>query len=354
MKLKQKKILLVCGTGGVGKTTLAAAIAVQAAAHGRKVALITIDPAKRLAAALGLSSLKSEPQSLHKELTQALGENPRGTLSALMLDSHATLEKFLLRVGGEEVRDVFLASELFRIIADNFGGTHDYLALEKLFELAENPAFDLIVLDTPPARHTLDFLHTPARIARFFHDAIFQWFLVDARNSSWRERLRAKGTSAALQILEKLTGDGVINDFIRLAPHIQKVKKIFVERQEHALSLLRSKQAGALFITAPHELRRGEAEPFLTETKNQGITVLGAFVNRSLQHLAAKSQPEAPEAVLAIYQNLCILMEEEQRNVSTLQKIFGASPIHLVPEQAEDIHTLAALATLARSLPIEF
>jgi anion-transporting ArsA/GET3 family ATPase len=344
-----KKILLLCGTGGVGKTTLAAAFAVKAASQGKKVALITVDPAKRLANALGLNTLESEPQDLD---IRSLGKNT-GSLAALMLDSQATLENFLEKAGGKTLRDQFKESELFRIISDNFGGTHDYLALEKLYSLSQDDRFDTIILDTPPARHTLDFLYSPERIGRFFSDTIFQWFLVDPRSHSLRERLRAKGTSAALQLLEKLTGEGVIHDFIRLAPHIQKVKTLFVERQNAALAQLRSPHAGAYFVTAPFELRRTEAEPFLAETRRQGITVRGGIINRSLAHLQVEKEVDAPASVLAIYRNLDILIEEEKKNVAILQKLMGKT-ITLVPEQNRDIHSLPSLLDLAAPLPNDF
>lgn len=356
MEMMRRKLLVLCGTGGVGKTTISAAIAVKAAIAGKRVGLITIDPARRLATALGLESLGNDPQDITASLAKALGQKPRGSLHAMMLDSHATLHRFLRLTGGPEVEQRFRESELFQIISDNFGGAHDYLALEKLYDLHQSNAFDLIVLDTPPARHTLDFLHAPERIARFFSDAIFQWFLVDPRNNSLRERLRAGGTKAALSLLEKITGEGVIRDFVQLAPHIHSVKRAFVERQRAVLELLRSEAAGAAFVTSPTELPRGEAEPFLAEAERQGVAVLALIVNRSLQHLTGAERTPAKQAaaadpVLDIYRKLCILGEEEKRNAKELGDLHTRKlPVILVPEQSQDVHALDSLVTLAEQL----
>lgn len=358
-RLAAKKLLILCGTGGVGKTTTAAAIALQAALSGRRVGLITIDPARRLATALGLDRLKSDPQSLDDYIRAEVGKTRlKGSLSALMLDSENTFYRFLETVGGREVHDRFKASALFEVIAGNFGGAHDYLAMEKLYELHESAAFDLLVLDTPPARHTLDFLDAPDNIARFFDDRIFSWFLTDARSGGLAEKLRAKGAKVALSVLEKLTGEGVINDFVALAPHIYKVKNAFVRRQEVIRALLTGKDAGAVFVSSPVDLAKGEAKPFLKDAREAGIEILAFVVNRSLRHLAPEAEPRglksAPEPVAKCYRQLRFLVEEEEKNLTLLKELAGkgsSSPsVTSVPELDEDVHDLKGLLALAELL----
>lgn len=351
--LTDKRLLLLCGSGGVGKTTLSAAIAVRAAMEGKNVGLITVDPARRLATSLGLKNLSSDPRDITNELEEQTGMRPKGSLSALMLDSQETLNRFLLHVGGEEVQRKFLESNLYQVISDNFSGTHDYLALEKLFELDRSGKFDLILLDTPPARHTLDFLDAPNRIARFFDDRIFVWFLTDPRNSSITERIRARGTRAALGILEKITGAGVLHDFTVLAPYFLKVKKTFVERQNTMLKLITGKESGALFITSPSDLNRGEAEPFVKEAKRHGVTVLALVVNRSLQHLAQDPLPKTidrvPRSLWDNYRNIRALVKEEEKNFVALNALTGGSALCFpIPELREDVHDLGALYELSK------
>ncbi|MGZ3693139.1 MAG: ArsA family ATPase [Bdellovibrionota bacterium] len=354
-KILEKKMIICCGTGGVGKTTTSAALALRAALEGKRVALITIDPAKRLATSLGLEHLKDEPQNLNKYIEKALGKKVLGSLSALMLDSENTFYRFLAEVGGEDMRNRFAESTLFEVIAGNFGGAHDYLAMEKLYKLDASGQFDLLVLDTPPARHTLDFLDAPDMIAKFFDDRIFSWFLTDPQSGGIAERLRAKGARVALSVLEKLTGEGVIGDFVALAPHIQKVKSAFVERQGKVRELLTSKQAGALFITSPSDISRGEAKPFLADAKSKGIDILAFIVNRSLEHLAPEKEPRglvsAPAAVAENYRNLRFVVEEEEKNLKLVKELAGKlCPVIRVPELEKDIHDLPSLLQLAEYL----
>ncbi len=347
-----KKLLLFCGTGGVGKTTTAAAFAIRAAKEGKRVGLITIDPARRLATSLGLDSLSSEPQDLSKQIKKELKFD--GHLSALMLDSHDTLFKFLLKVGGKSAHDHFRDSRLFEIIAGNFAGTHDYLAMEKLFELHESGNYDLIVLDTPPARHTLDFLDAPDTIARFFDDRIFSWFMTDARSNSLTEKLRAKGAKAALRILEKITGEGVIKEFVAIAPYIYQVKNSFVERQRVIQALLRSNDAGAIFVSSPTDLARGEVRPFLEDAKRQKIEILAFLINRSLRHLApdAASQHSVGDTIaIENYQQLRFLVEEEEKNTTLVRELAGGNQlVRSLPELDHDVHELQGLYSLAQLL----
>lgn len=358
MKLFSKKMLICCGTGGVGKTTTSAALAIRAALEGKRVGLITIDPAKRLATSLGLKKLKHDPQPIDAQLEKALGRKIPGTLSALMLDSEDTFYDFLLEVGGQDVHDRFKSSELFEVIAGNFGGAHDYLAMEKLYELYSSGRFDLLVLDTPPARHTLDFLDSPETIEKFFDDRIFSWFLTDARSNSLAEKVRAKGAKAALGVLEKLTGEGVIGDFVALAPHIYKVKNAFVERQGKIKELLTSKEAGAIYISSPLDLSRGEANPFLADAAAKGVDILAFILNRSLHHLAPEKEPRglksAPEIVQVNYRNFRFLVEEEEKNFKLLKQMAGAKQqLISIPELEEDVHDLSSLLALSEYLQAE-
>ena len=346
--LSSRKMILCCGTGGVGKTTTAAALALAAAMDGAKVGLITIDPAKRLATSLGLKKLSHNAQCIDAEITKAVGK-PKGSLSALMLDSENTFYQFLEEVGGKEVRSKFAESELFSVIAGNFGGAHDYLAMEKLYEMERSGNFDLILLDTPPARHTLDFLDAPEMIGKFFDDRIFSWFLTDPSSNSLGEKLRAKGAKAALGVLEKLTGSGVIRDFAQLAPHIQQVKTAFVARQTKVKELLTSKEAGAIFISSPMDISRGEVKPFLQDAKNKNMEILAFVLNRSLAHLIKRGKiPEGPEIARENYQNLKFLVEEEEKNSTILKEMAKNRALFTIPELENDIHDLPSLYALSR------
>jgi hypothetical protein len=159
----------------------------------------------------------------------------------------------------------------------------------------------------------------------------------------------------ALGVLEKLTGEGVINDFVALAPHIYKVKNAFVERQEAIRDLLTSKESGAVFVSSPTDLSRGETKPFLRDAKTKGISILAFVINRSLRELAPEKEPRglksAPGAVAENYRKLRFLVEEEEKNLRLLAELAGRERLLItVPELEEDVHDLPSLLALASSL----
>ncbi len=156
-------------------------------------------------------------------------------------------------------------------------------------------------------------------------------------------------------MLEKLTGEGVINDFVSLAPHIYKVKNAFVQRQEVIRALLTSEEAGAVFVSSPTDIAKGEAKPFLKDAKEGGIDILAFVVNRSLRHLAPEKEPRgiksAPGPVSENYQRLRALVEEEEKNLKKLQELAGKNrPIVTLPELEEDVHDLPGLLSMAELL----
>ena len=223
-----------------------------------------------------------------------------------------------------------------------------------MYELHTSGHFDLIVLDTPPARHTLDFLDAPDRIARFFDDRIFSWFLVNPRSNSLTEKIRAKGAKTALLILEKITGEGVISDFVAIAPYIYKVKNAFVERQGKIQALIRSRESGAIFVSSPTDLARGEAGPFLADAKKQNIEIVAFLVNRSLRALAPdplRRGLTADPSLVENYQHLRILVEEEEKNTTLVQELAGGKQlVRSLPELSHDVHDLKSLYELAQML----
>src|SRR3989338_8915495 len=278
--LETKHVLVVCGTGGVGKTSVSAALALAAAMRGRRVGLVTTDPAKRLASALGLTKLDAIPKRLDSQIERALGKKMPGSLSALMFDAKDALDRFVEATGGKELLTRMRANNIYKILAGNFSGAHEYLALEKLYELEASGKFDLIVLDTPPARHTLDFLDAPDKIAAFFDDRIFQWFLTDPRSGGILERMRARGTQVALALLERVTGEGVLRDFTRLAPHLHALKSAFVARQSKIQAILASEASCAIFVATGLTLPQRDFHSFCGDAIRRELRPAGLVVNR--------------------------------------------------------------------------
>lgn len=350
--LAKQKIILVCGTGGVGKTTISAALALHLARSGKKVGLVTIDPAKRLAAALGLENLASSPRSI-ESVFFSRKNFPRfsGSISALMYDPKDTLEYFVESTGGPELLAKMKANNVYSIIASSFSGTHEYLALTKLHELVHRFDFDTVILDTPPARHTLDFLETPERLATFFDDSVFQWFLPNPKSKSLFERLRARGTHSAFALLEKVTGAGVLSDFLKIAPHLHALKGAFLDRQREIQKLLRSQEAGVLYVSTGVALAGREFSVFLRETKEQRLQTLGVVLNRSHAKLASPeiSSKDWDRLPAAVQKNLTLnrsLYQVEKSNVADIL-VGKRFPFVSLPELGQTGDPLDAIVELS-------
>lgn len=363
-RLYDRKIIVSCGTGGVGKTTVSAAIGLALAAEGKRVGLITIDPAKRLATSLGLEDLSYRPQSIDSAVAAATKGKANfswnGSLDAMMFDSKHTLDRFVRMTAGDKVMEELAANRLYQVISDSFSGAHDYLAMEMLYDLHSSKDYDVIVLDTPPARHVLDFLDAPKRIAAFLDDRIFQWFLVDPKNDGFFEKFRARSTKTALTALEWLTGKSVMADFTQLAPHLYKLKQDFMDRQDRIMQLLMSEKAGALFVTSPGALGQHDFHSFREDAQRRGLDTIGLLINRSLQHLCDTpwedlSTQAASEEKLAVawkyYQSVDALVRQEKRRIESLtQQRSENINAAIIPELAEDVHSIETLLTIGQHL----
>ncbi len=354
--LSSKKIIVVAGTGGVGKTSISAALAIAAADKlGIRVGLVTIDPAKRLASALGLNKLETKPKSISAQVEKALERKLSGSIHALMFDPSQTLDSFVKSTGGKELLEEMKRNQIYQVIASNFSGLSEFLALEKLHELETTGSYDLILLDTPPARHTLDFLDAPDRIASFFDDRIFQWFLTKPSSTRLIERLRARGTKAAFQLLEKITGEGVIRDFMRIAPHLKLLKDSFLERQGKIRHLLTGEESGAVFVTTALQLSQRDLSAFWQDAKKRNLQPLALVLNRSLRDIAPTSVNQA-EAKLdpeffELYRSLRKIVKiEELRTISVKEQFPGDYPVVIVPELLQNIHGIKGLDLLVPHL----
>ena len=347
--LSERQILLCCGTGGVGKTTISVALAIAGARSGKKVALITIDPARRLASAMGLERLQSDPVDVSSHLGLKKGE---GKVAAMIFEPEATLSAFILEQGGKELLRSFTQNRVYQLLASAFSGAHEYLALEKLSSLAQ-ANYDLIVLDTPPARHTLDFLDATDRLERFFDDRIFRWFRTDiATENSWLDKLRARGTKIAFQTLERVTGGTVLADFARLAPELARLKEGFLERQRNLQKLLRSRATGLVLISTAAALESAEFAAFLTDAKKRELDPALVVLNRSVSHLISPSPPrQKPDWYLALEQEFAL----ESRAINEALRVAKQQiPFTTLPDLGQNIGPEESLRYLASELDASY
>src|SRR5215207_10102919 len=277
--------MVICaGSGGVGKTTTAAAVALGLAEQGLKVAVVTIDPARRLANALGLAELDNEPRRVEVAIE---GE---GELWAMMLDAKRTFDQLIEHLAPDErTRDEVLANRIYQQLSSAVAGSQEFTAIAKLYDLDASGRFDLIVLDTPPSRNALDFLDAPARLTGFFQGRAIKVFL---RPAGFGGRIIGKGTSVAFALLRRVTGVDLLNDLSVFFRALGGMIDGFVARGERVGALLSDPGTTFLIVTSPRHDPIEEAVFLHRRLRDAGMPFGGLVVNRV--HEAPELDGELP------------------------------------------------------------
>jgi anion-transporting ArsA/GET3 family ATPase len=272
--LATKEIVIACGPGGVGKTTTAAAAGVMAAVrHGSKVLVLTVDPAKRLANALGLDGIGNAEHRVPDEAFRAAGLKPRGELWVAMLDTKESWDALIRRhAPDKQTREEILANPLYQNISGKFVQSHDYIAMERLYEIHSESDYDLIVVDTPPTRNALDFLDAPQRMADFFSSRLLRWLIVP-----YRSRLVNMATKPFYSIADRILGTEFLADISEFFILFQSMYDGFVERSESVGRLLSDRRTTFLVVSTLEAVPLREAEYFAEQLVSRRLH-LGAIV----------------------------------------------------------------------------
>jgi anion-transporting ArsA/GET3 family ATPase len=292
--LATKEIVVACGPGGVGKTTTAAASALMASInHGSKVLVLTVDPAKRLANALGLDGIGNTEHRVPDSAFKAAGVKPRGQLWAAMLDTKESWDSLIRQhAPDEQTREEILANPLYQNIAGRFVQSHDYIAMERLYEIHSTGEYDLIVVDTPPTRNALDFLDAPERLADFFSSRLLRWLIVP-----YRSKLINVATKPFYQISDRILGTEFMGDISEFFILFQTMYDGFVERSRAVGRLLSDRRTTFIVVSTLEATPLREAEFFaeqLTERKlHLGAIVLNKVLPDYLRGRAGTKVAEA-------------------------------------------------------------
>ncbi len=272
--LATKEIVVACGPGGVGKTTTAAAAAIMAAIrHGSKVLVLTVDPARRLADALGLDGIGNTEHRVPDEAFRSVGIKPRGQLWAAMLDTKESWDELIRRHAPDaQTRDEILANPLYQNISGKFVQSHDYIAMERLYEIHSESDYDLIVVDTPPTRNALDFLDAPQRMADFFSSRLLRWLIVP-----YRSRLVNVATKPFYQVADRILGTEFLADISEFFILFQSMYGGFVERSQSVGRLLSDRRTTFLVVSTLEAVPLREAEFFAEQLTSRRLH-LGAIV----------------------------------------------------------------------------
>jgi anion-transporting ArsA/GET3 family ATPase len=342
--VKERTIIICAGPGGVGKTTAAAAVALEAARIGRSACVVTIDPARRLADALGLAELTNDPN-----LVEGVGP---GQLWALMLDTKTTFDAVVRRYAPDPGQaDSILANRLYRNISGALGGTQEYMAMEKLFELSQDPRFDLIVVDTPPTRNALDFLDAPKRLTRFLNNRFFRLLMMPTRAG-----LRAinVATQVFLRSVSRVVGGEVVRDGVAFFTAFEGMEQGFRDRSVAMGDLLTAADTAFIVITSPRRDAIDEALYFTGRLRAASMTVDALVVNRVTPSWGDGPELTPEDGPLAdLLTNLRELRDIARREQHYIDLVTAAAPEAtpvLVPYLEGDVHDLGGLDDVARHL----
>jgi anion-transporting ArsA/GET3 family ATPase len=365
------RIIVCCGSGGVGKTTTAAAVGLRAAESGRRAVVLTIDPARRLAQSLGLSHLDNNPAPI-------VGIDPsgRGSLDAMMLDMKRTFDEVVIAHADEDRARTILANPFYQALSSSFAGTQEYMAMEKLGQLSklatESGRWDLIVVDTPPSRSALDFLDAPKRLGAFLDGRLIRILAAPARTGG---RAYARLLTASLgvfsNILNRIVGTQVLRDLQTFVASFDTLFGGFRERAEETHALLSAPGTAFLVIAAPEPDALREASFFVQRLREERMPLAGLVLNRTTEvrlpaltadlaaagaHRLRDSHPDpgTPEAVTA---NLLEMHAERMRQAERQNHLSDGFananpgvPIATVPALSQDVHDLAGLREVGELL----
>jgi len=367
--LARRRIAVCVGPGGVGKTTVAAAIALGRALDGARALVCTIDPARRLANALGLSALGNVESRVPEHKFAEAGLRPKGALFAMMLDVKRTWDDLVTRHAPDPARrERILRNRLYQQMSSALAGSQEYMAMEKVYELATDRDYDVIVLDTPPTAHALDFLEAPDRVLDFLGNETARALLAPAAAAGKLGlRLAQLGGGYIARTLARFTGQAVLADLGDFLQGFHGMYEGFKERAAEVHALLSRPEVGFVLVTSPSPVAIGEVLAFHERLHAESMPIAGVVANRVTPDLwpsgklpsaaelsRALAAAGAPDGALAA--KLARTLAEHQALAAAerraLERLFGAldAPRAVIPRLETDVHDLAGLARLCERL----
>ena len=366
-------IVVCCGSGGVGKTTTAAALGIRAAETGRKVVVLTIDPARRLAQSLGLSELDNTPRPVAGVDTSA-----GGSLDAMMLDMKRTFDEVVLAHSAPDKAEQILANPFYQAVSSSFAGTQEYMAMEKLGQLRAQAdregTWDLVVVDTPPSRSALDFLDAPKRLGSFL-DGRFIRLLMAPAKAGGRAYMRvfSFGANLAATTLSRVLGGQFLSDVQTFVAALDTMFGGFRERADVTYALLKEPSTAFVVVAAPERDALREATYFVDRLETEGMPLAGVVVNRmqvlaaqglsgsraaaAAEQLADRGLDGDPDgtapltaALLRLHADLAVVAARHEGHVKRFVAAHPGVPLSTVPASATDIHDLDGLRTVGAAL----
>ena len=360
--LDRETVLVCCGSGGVGKTTTAAALALRAAERGRKVVVLTIDPARRLAQSMGLTMLDNTPRPV-----AGLDASAGGELQAMMLDMKRTFDEIVLAHTDAVRAEQILSNPFYQSLSSSFAGTQEYMAMEKLGQLRSTGDWDLIVVDTPPSRSALDFLDAPERLGTFLDGRLIRVLLAPAKAGGKAYlKVVTAGVGMVTNVLTRIIGAQVLRDLQTFVAALETMFGGFRERADATYRLLKAPGTAFVVVAAPEPDALREASYFVERLADDEMPLAGLVVNRVHRSAAAsltaerslvaaetlEERAEAPlaAAVLRVHSDRVRLGSREQRLEERFTSAHPRVPVVEVAALAGDVHDLDGLRAVGHDL----
>jgi anion-transporting ArsA/GET3 family ATPase len=370
--LESRRVVLCVGSGGVGKTTTAAALGLAAASRGMRALCLTIDPARRLAQSLGLERFTDDAQQVGPALFEQAGLRVSGTLTVMMLDTKRTFDQIVHRYApSDEARERILANRLYRHVSSALAGTQEYMAMEKLHEVKADPRFDIIFLDTPPTPNALDFLDAPAKLIDALDSSAMRWF-VQAFQSTGRLSLGLLARSAAMALrgVGRLTGGGFLEQVAEFVTQLNGLFGGFKDRAREVQAALRAADVAYVVVTSPSPMAIREALFFSERLEQLSMSSDAFVVNRvhtppaaipalgpiaaAVERAGLRLDDDAPERLRKAVDEEARLAQVDARHLRVLDDALGSmsrQPMRAqVPALPYDVHDLPSLAEVAAAI----
>jgi len=366
---RRTRVIVCCGSGGVGKTTTAAALGLRAAERGRRVVVITVDPARRMAQSMGLTSLDNIPRPVPLPDWPDGDVQPGGSLHAMMLDMKRTFDEIVEAHADPDRAAQILANPFYQSLSSGFSGTQEYMAMEKLGQLRRADEWDLIVVDTPPSRSALDFLDAPQRLGRFLDGRLIRMLVVPAKvgGRAYLRMLNA-ATGVVTGVLTRVLGAQVLRDVQTFVSALDTMFGGFRERAEYTYRLLRAPGTAFLVIAAPEPDALREASYFVERLAQEGMPLAGLVLNKvhrspaarlsGARSLAAAETLQADPsgsphplaiAALRLHAERMQQLAAEQRVSERFTAAHPHVPVVVIPAQPDDVHDLMGLRAVGDS-----
>jgi anion-transporting ArsA/GET3 family ATPase len=353
---RSNRVVVCCGAGGVGKTTTAAAMAMRAAEYGRTVVVLTIDPARRLAQAMGIQELGNEPQRV------PLAPEVSGELYAMMLDMRRTFDEMVVEYSGPERAQSVLDNQFYQTVATSLSGTQEYMAMEKLGQLLHQDRWDLVVVDTPPSRNALDFLDAPKRLGSFMDGRLWRLLLAPGRGIG---RLVTGAVGLAMKGMSTILGSQMLSDASQFVQSLDSTFGGFREKADRTYELLKRRGTQFVVVSAAEPDALREAAFFVDRLSSEGMPLAGLVLNRThpmlctlsaeravdgaqqLEETSGSTEDNLAAGVLRIHADRA---HTSKREIRLLSRFTGANP-HVavvgVPSLPFDVSDLDALQAVA-------